>query len=113
MNVIVALTHLTFADDRVLANRFPEINVIIGGHEHYPITATHNRTLISKAGSDAKWVARIDVNRGPAGIDRFYELIPVTNVCHFLRVNRIIGPDVSMLSRITRRPSVSLAASTH
>ena len=26
----------------------------IGGHEHYPITATENRTFISKAGSDAK-----------------------------------------------------------
>ena len=62
-NVIVAVTHLTFAEDRALAERFPEIDVIIGGHEHYPITATENRTLISKAGSDAKFVARIDVNR--------------------------------------------------
>ncbi len=80
VNVIVAITHLTFADDRRLANRFPDIDVIIGGHEHYPITATHNRTLISKAGSDAKWVARIDVNRtATSGIDRFYELIPITN----------------------------------
>ena len=35
--------------------------MIIGGHEHFPITATENRTLISKAGSDAKFVARIDV----------------------------------------------------
>jgi 2',3'-cyclic-nucleotide 2'-phosphodiesterase (5'-nucleotidase family) len=79
-DVIVAVTHLTFAEDRELAERFPEITLIIGGHEHFPITATENRTLISKAGSDAKYVARIDVNRRPNGtIEQFYELLPITN----------------------------------
>jgi len=79
-NVIVAVTHLTFAEDRLLVQRFPDIDVIIGGHEHYPITATEGRTLVSKAGSDARWVARIDVNRRPSGlVERFYELIPVTS----------------------------------
>jgi 5'-nucleotidase len=72
--VIVAITHLTFADDRKLAQQFPDIDLIIGGHEHFPITSTENRTLISKAGSDARWVARIDVNQG----ERFFDLEPVT-----------------------------------
>jgi 2',3'-cyclic-nucleotide 2'-phosphodiesterase (5'-nucleotidase family) len=79
-NVIVAITHLKFTDDRALARRFPQIDLIIGGHEHYPITATENRTLISKAGSDAKFVARIDVNRQPSGVvERFFELVPITS----------------------------------
>jgi len=78
--VIVAVTHLAFATDRALVERFPEIDLIIGGHEHYPITSTENRTLISKAGTDARWVARIDVNRRPEGtLERFYELIPITS----------------------------------
>lgn len=78
-NLIVALTHLTFADDRALAARFPEIDLIVGGHEHYPITAVENRTLISKAGSDARFVARLDLNRRDDGtIERFFELIPIT-----------------------------------
>jgi len=38
--------------------------LIVGGHEHFPITATENRTLISKAGSDAKFVARIGSTGG-------------------------------------------------
>lgn len=77
---IVAITHLSFADDRALIARFPQIDLIIGGHEHYPITTTEGRTLISKAGSDAKFVARIDVNRWrPGVIERFYELIPITS----------------------------------
>lgn len=79
VNVVVAVTHLAFADDRALAERFPEIDLIVGGHEHYPIMATAERTLISKAGSDAKFVARIDVNRRSGGpVERFYELMPIS-----------------------------------
>jgi 5'-nucleotidase / UDP-sugar diphosphatase len=79
VDVIVALTHLSFDEDRALAQRFPEIDVIVGGHEHFPIAATVNRTFISKAGSDAKFVARIDVlKRGADLVERFYELIPIT-----------------------------------
>ena len=41
---------------------------------------TQNRTLISKAGSDSRFVARIDVARQPSGrVDRFFELIPMTS----------------------------------
>jgi 2',3'-cyclic-nucleotide 2'-phosphodiesterase (5'-nucleotidase family) len=79
-NAIVAITHLTFAEDRALAARFPQIDLVIGGHEHYPIAAAEQHALISKAGSDAKFVARIDVSRTPGGtLERFYELIPVTS----------------------------------
>jgi 5'-nucleotidase len=78
--VIVAVTHLAFATDRELVERYPEIDLVIGGHEHFLITATENRTLISKAGSDAKTVARIDVSRRPNGtVERFYELLPMTS----------------------------------
>jgi len=85
-NVIVAITHLTFAEDRELVARFPQIDLVIGGHEHYPITSVEQHALISKAGSDAKFVARIDVNRTPGRpgspglvVERFFELIPVTS----------------------------------
>ena len=77
--VIVAVTHLTIADDRALVEQYPDIDLVIGGHEHYVITATERRSLISKSGSDAKSVARIDVNQRPGGtIERFYELLPIT-----------------------------------
>ena len=77
--VVVAVTHLPYADDRRLLERFPQIDLIIGGHEHFPITATTGSALISKAGSDAKFVARIDVTRRTNGrIERFFQMIPVT-----------------------------------
>jgi len=82
VDVIVALTHLTFKEDRQLAAKFPEIDVTIGGHEHYPITAVESHTVISKAGSDARFVARIDLLRGAAprrALERFFELMPITS----------------------------------
>lgn len=78
VDVVVALTHLNIADDRRLVERFPEIDVVIGGHEHYPIVVTANRTLISKAGSDARFVARIDINKADAVLERHFQLIPVS-----------------------------------
>jgi 2',3'-cyclic-nucleotide 2'-phosphodiesterase (5'-nucleotidase family) len=80
-DVIVALTHLTFEEDRQLAAKFPEIDVIVGGHEHYPITTSESHTVISKAGSDARFVARVDLKRGPGPrgvLERFFELVPIT-----------------------------------
>ncbi len=77
--VIVAVTHLPFAEDRRLLERFPQIDLVIGGHEHFPITATTGRALVSKAGSDARFVARIDVTRRASGrVERFFQMIPVT-----------------------------------
>src|SRR5262249_11801879 len=77
VQAIVAVTHLPYEKDRELARRFPDITVIAGGHEHYPITSMVDRTLISKAGSDAKWVARIDLWREGSSIERRIELVPV------------------------------------
>ncbi len=80
VDAIVALTHLTYDEDRALAEHFPDIDVIVGGHEHFPIASNVGRTLISKAGSEARFVARIDLSRRGAGpVERFYELIPMTS----------------------------------
>ena len=53
---------------------------MIGGHEHFLITATENRTLISKAGSDAKTrgAHRRQPDTPNGTVERFYELLPIT-----------------------------------
>src|SRR5439155_1249246 len=63
-DAIVAITHLSYEEDRRLARRFPEISVIVGGHEHFPITAMVDRTLISKAGFEATASTRPARSRG-------------------------------------------------
>lgn len=82
-DLIVALTHQDMADDRQLAAAVPEIDLILGGHEHVPLDARVGRTLVLKTGSDAVWLGRIDVavTRGPGGrrVESKWELIPVTD----------------------------------
>ncbi len=65
--VIVALTHLSMAQDQELLRQLPEIDLVIGGHEHDPLTATVGGRLVAKAGSDARWLGvtrlRLDGSR--------------------------------------------------
>lgn len=79
VNTIVLLSHLRWQEDRDIADRFPDIDVIVGGHEHYPLMAMWGRTLVSKAGLDAINLGRIDFNRREDHpTDRFWELVPIT-----------------------------------
>jgi 5'-nucleotidase / UDP-sugar diphosphatase len=60
-DVIIALTHLTLAEDREIASQVPGIHCILGGHDHDPITWYEGSTLIHKSGYDAHYLGRIDV----------------------------------------------------
>lgn len=81
-DVIVALTHQDMAADKKLAAAVPEIDVILGGHEHDPLDAKVGKTLILKTGSDAVNLGRIDllVSVGKDGrrVETKWELIAVT-----------------------------------
>jgi 5'-nucleotidase len=80
VDAVVALTHLDFADDVRLARLFPRIDLILGGHEHFPITTQVERTLITKPGSDARNVARVDISRPRPDdpIEKHFQMIPVS-----------------------------------
>jgi 2',3'-cyclic-nucleotide 2'-phosphodiesterase (5'-nucleotidase family) len=71
------------ADDKQLAAAVPEIDVILGGHEHVPLDAKVGKTLILKTGSDAVALGRIDllVTVGSRGrrVETKWELIAVTD----------------------------------
>ncbi len=51
---IVALTHLEIGMDRELARRFPEIKLILGGHEHINSYERSGKTIIAKADANAR-----------------------------------------------------------
>ena len=56
-DLIIALTHDDLADDRAVASSVEGINLILGGHDHNPITFQEGDTLIVKAGYDAHYLA--------------------------------------------------------
>lgn len=58
--LIVALTHQDMAADRALAGA-ADVDVVLGGHEHEPLVAEEGKTLITKAGSDARYVVQVDL----------------------------------------------------
>ena len=65
---IIALTHLRVDEDEALLRAVPEIDLVIGGHEHDPLTRTVGGRLVAKAGSDVKWlgVTRLPLAGAPA-----------------------------------------------
>ncbi|KAA0576555.1 bifunctional metallophosphatase/5'-nucleotidase [Azospirillum sp. B21] len=71
--VVVALTHLTIEEDRQLAAKVKGIDLILGGHDHDPISFYEGSTLILKAGQDARYLGVVklavetkDAGKGPA-----------------------------------------------
>jgi len=80
-DLIIALTHLGVDDDKALAERVPQIGLIIGGHSH---TALFNpvkvgNTIICQAGAYAKYVGKLDADVVGGKIVKYQgELIPLT-----------------------------------
>ncbi len=60
-DLIVALTHQDFADDRRLLDAVEDVDIVLGGHDHIPITWYDDGGLILKAGDDAHYLAALDV----------------------------------------------------
>jgi 2',3'-cyclic-nucleotide 2'-phosphodiesterase (5'-nucleotidase family) len=58
--LVVAITHQHMGADRALAAA-ADVDVILGGHEHEPLLAEEGKTVITKAGSDARYLVEVDV----------------------------------------------------
>jgi 2',3'-cyclic-nucleotide 2'-phosphodiesterase (5'-nucleotidase family) len=64
-DAVVALTHLTIAEDRQLAREVKGIDVILGGHEHDPLTFYEGGVFIFKVGYDAHYlgIAQVEIEK--------------------------------------------------
>lgn len=60
-DLVVALTHLAIDQDRDLAVSVAGIDVILGGHDHDPITFYEGGVLIHKSGHNAHFLGVIDL----------------------------------------------------
>ncbi len=63
---IVAVTHLTIDDDKKLAAAFPQLRLIIGGHEHIASYDSVGHVIIAKADANARtvYVHRLQFDKG-------------------------------------------------
>ncbi|WP_404445066.1 bifunctional metallophosphatase/5'-nucleotidase [Sutcliffiella horikoshii] len=62
-DVIVVLSHLGISDDEEMARRFPDIDVILGGHTHHvlPEGRRIGNTLICGAGKYGQYIGQVDL----------------------------------------------------
>lgn len=69
VDAIVALTHLALADDANLAERVPQIDLILGGHEHenWLLRRGEHFTPIVKADANVRSLAVVSMSFGARG----------------------------------------------
>lgn len=72
VDVLIAVTHLQLPEDRELAQTFPEIDLILGGHEHENVLELRGLdfTPIAKADANARsvWVHRVSVDQADGAV---------------------------------------------
>jgi 5'-nucleotidase / UDP-sugar diphosphatase len=82
VDIVVAITHLSIEDDRKLAETVPEIDIILGGHEHENIQQWRGRdfTPIFKADANARtvYVHQLSYDTVKKNLQINSRLVPVT-----------------------------------
>ncbi|KAI9920353.1 hypothetical protein PsorP6_015905 [Peronosclerospora sorghi] len=84
---ILALTHLSISQDKLLARQVPGIDVVLGGHDHDPFTMYEGKTLIHKSGQNLFWIAKLEfeLKRSVAHLERGLSILPqwsmIANAC--------------------------------
>ncbi|CAK4714295.1 hypothetical protein AeMF1_002781 [Aphanomyces euteiches] len=91
-DVIVALTHVSIAHDKLLAKRVPGIDIIIGGHDHEPFTLYQGNTFIHKSGQNAYWLGHLDFDIRKKAATGKVEIFPEWKMIS----NRNVTPDASI-----------------
>jgi 5'-nucleotidase len=69
-DIIIALTHLSMCEDKRLASE-ADVDLIVGGHEHELLQSMAGRAHISKMGSDARNLGRMDLHLSRAAQGRY------------------------------------------
>jgi 2',3'-cyclic-nucleotide 2'-phosphodiesterase (5'-nucleotidase family) len=79
---IIVLAHVEDAEEKRIASAFPEIQLIIGGHNHQALGPFRlDKTLVVKTGSAGRRVGRVDLDFQDKKLTQIEaSLIPVTDV---------------------------------
>lgn len=117
-DVIVALTHNSLTDDRTLMG-LKGLNLILGGHDHDPITIYDGRTLLHKSGEDAQYlgVVTLDIERLEGRKGPYVEVTPswnmrlVKNITKDASVEKMVSSYETMLDSELGQKVATLASS--
>uniref|UniRef100_K3WTG8 5'-Nucleotidase C-terminal domain-containing protein n=1 Tax=Globisporangium ultimum (strain ATCC 200006 / CBS 805.95 / DAOM BR144) TaxID=431595 RepID=K3WTG8_GLOUD len=102
-DLVVALTHVRLPVDKLLARQVSGIDLILGGHDHEPMTMFHGNTLIHKSGQDALWLGEIHVDVTRSHISKNKPSIAFSWTMHSNRGYDLDPACVSILSSYAAR----------
>lgn len=95
-DIIIALTHLSLADDEAIVEATPGIDLVLGGHEHENVYVRRGPALtpIAKADSNARtvYVHRLRWDPAARHLDIDSKLVPITDA---------IGEDAAVAAAVT------------
>jgi 5'-nucleotidase len=60
-NLIIGLTHMMRYNDVSLAKKFPDIDLILGGHDHLVLHEKINNSILVKSGTNFKNFSMIEI----------------------------------------------------
>ena len=101
VDFLIVLGHLTPAEEIRVAQAFPEIGLIIGGHSHQELTEPIfvGETMIVRTGHYGQWIGRIDIEfQGTLARNMTYRLIPTVEADPDAEVADILAPYEAALS---------------
>ncbi|WP_231848888.1 bifunctional metallophosphatase/5'-nucleotidase [Paramagnetospirillum magneticum] len=116
--LVVALTHQDLDDDRKQANGVKGIDLMLGGHDHDPISFLENGPLVLKAGHDAHWVGVVDLvvdrpdpgNSGPTTVRTAgWRFLPVADVAPAAALASLVSRTDSLMGEALDQKLASLA----
>lgn len=98
-DIVIALTHMRFNNELLLAERCPDVDLILGGHDHFSKAELHYACPIIKSGSDFEEFTAIRVSKthalhlGRRGLFFTWTKHPITTA---------VQPDSEMLDIVQR-----------
>lgn len=116
VKTIVALTHLSMAEDKEVA-RCADVDVVVGGHEHSLLESAAGGAPIFKMTADAREMAQIDLNiiKDSGAVESIdWRVIPVTSETkedpRFATITTRYGKLLKELAQVVGRTAVELEA---
>jgi 5'-nucleotidase / UDP-sugar diphosphatase len=91
---IILTAHLNAAEEKRIAQAFPEIRLIIGGHVHAALGPIMlGTTMVAKTGNVGRFVGRVDLDFVGRSLSHMEgKLIPVMGVSPDPEIANVIGP---------------------
>lgn len=93
VDFVFALTHMRLPSDERLAREVPEIDIIMGGHDHTYVVKKVNSTWIVKSGTDFRDLTKVELK---IGADKKFDL-----AWEHVEVTRQIPADENAVALVT------------